>query len=141
MKRIQIKDIKERAGETVKISGWVDVRRDHGKLIFIDLRDASGKVQLVVLPSEKEAHQIADTVRPEWVIEVEGEAQKRPDNMVNADSDLGGFEILVKKISVLNEAKTPPFEIGTDGYEVGEEVRLKYRYLDFTPGTAPEKYS
>jgi len=130
MKRIQIKEIKEKAGETVKISGWVDVRRDHGKLIFIDLRDATGKVQLVVLPSEKEAHQIADTVRPEWVIEVEGEAQRRPDNMVNADSDLGGFEILVKKISVLNEAKTPPFEIGTDGYEVGEEVRLKYRYLD-----------
>ncbi|NOY35768.1 MAG: aspartate--tRNA ligase [bacterium] len=137
MKRIQIREIKglsfeasAEKEEIVKISGWVDVRRDHGKLIFIDLRDATGKVQLVVLPSEKEAHQIADTVRPEWVIEVEGEAKRRPDNMANADSELGGFEVLVKKISVLNEAKTPPFEIGTDGYEVGEEVRLKYRYLD-----------
>ena len=130
MQRIQIKDIKNKVGETVKLAGWVDVRRDHGKLIFVDLRDSSGKVQMVFLPNEEEVHKIAETIRPEWVIEVEGMIQKRPENMINKDLPLGDLEIPVKKISVLSEAKTPPFEFGTDGYEVDEEVRLKYRYLD-----------
>ena len=130
MQRIQIKDIKNKVGETVKLAGWVDVRRDHGKLIFVDLRDSSGKVQMVFLPNEEEVHKIAETIRPEWVIEVEGIIQKRPENMINKDLPLGDLEIPVKKISVLSEAKTPPFEFGTDGYEVDEEVRLKYRYLD-----------
>ena len=130
MKRIQIKDIKEMAGETVKLAGWVDVRRDHGKLIFIDLRDASGKVQIVATPKNAEAREVADTVRPEWVIEIEGEVKQRPENMVNPDLPFGNLEISVQKMKILNEAKTPPFEIGTDGYEVGEEIRLKYRYLD-----------
>ena len=130
MKRIQIKDIEEKIGETVKLAGWVDVRRDHGKLIFIDLRDASGKVQIVATPKNAEAREVADTVRPEWVIEIEGEVKQRPENMVNPDSPFGDLEISVQKMKVLNQAKTPPFEIGTDGYEVGEEIRLKYRYLD-----------
>ncbi len=130
MKRIQIKNIKDRVGEVVKLAGWVDVRRDHGKLIFIDLRDASGKVQIVATPKNAEAREVADTVRPEWVIEIEGEVKDRPENMVNPDLPFGNLEISVKEMKVLNEAKTPPFEIGTDGYEVGEEIRLKYRYLD-----------
>ncbi len=130
MQRISIKDIKNKIGETVELAGWVDVRRDHGKLIFIDLRDASGKVQMVITPQNKEAHEVAETVRPEWVIEIDGEVKKRPENMVNPDMDLGDLEIEVKVLKVLNEAKTPAFEIGTDGYEVNEETRLKYRYLD-----------
>ncbi len=130
MKRIQIECIKEKIGEMVKLAGWVDVRRDHGKLIFIDLRDASGKVQIVATPKNAEARETADTVRPEWVIEIEGEVKRRPENMVNPDSPFGDLEISVQKMKVLNEAETPPFEIGTDGYEVGEEIRLKYRYLD-----------
>ena len=130
MKRIQIKNIKDKVGETVKLAGWVDVRRDHGKLIFIDLRDASGKVQIVATPKSAEAREIADAVRPEWVVEIEGDVKERPENMVNPDLPFGDLEISVQKMKILNEAKTPPFEIGTDGYGVGEEIRLKYRYLD-----------
>ena len=130
MQRIQIKNIKDRAGEIVKLAGWVDARRDHGKLIFIDLRDASGKVQMVALPDNKEVHEIANTIRPEWVIEVEGEVKKRPEKLVNPNLPLGDLEMEIKKIKVLNEAKTPVFEIEGDGYEVNEETRLKYRYLD-----------
>jgi len=134
MQRIQIKNIKDKIGGMVKLAGWVDVRRDHGKLIFLDLRDASGKIQMVITPQNKEAHEVAETVRPEWVITVEGEVKKRPENMVNPDRELGDLEIEVKDIKILNEAKTPVFEIGTDGYEVNEETRLKYRYLDLRRG-------
>ncbi|MFA4890330.1 MAG: aspartate--tRNA ligase [Candidatus Paceibacterota bacterium] len=130
MKRIQIKELKNKIGEIVKIAGWVDVRRDHGKLIFIDLRDASGKAQMVVLPNYEEAHKVASAVRSEWVIEIEGEVKKRPDKMINPDLELGNIEIEVKAVKILNESKTPPFDLATDGYEVNEEVRLKYRYLD-----------
>ncbi|MBI4692108.1 MAG: aspartate--tRNA ligase [Candidatus Terrybacteria bacterium] len=130
MQRILIKDIADKAGETVKLAGWVDVRRDHGKLIFIDLRDASAKVQVVIVPQNKEAYEVAQKLRSEWVVAIEGEVKKRPANMVNSDVPLGDLEIEVKKIEILNEAKTPVFEIGTDGYEVNEEIRLKYRYLD-----------
>jgi len=130
MQRISIKDIAAKIGETVKLSGWVDARRDHGKLIFIDLRDASGKAQMVVVPQNKEAHEVASKARPEWVIGVEGLVKKRPENLINKELPLGDLEIEVNKIDILNEAKTPVFEIGTDGYEINEEIRLKYRYLD-----------
>jgi len=130
MLRIQIKDVKDKIGETVKLSGWVDVRRDHGKLIFIDLRDASEKVQMVFLPQNKESHALGEKIRPEWVIEIEGEVKKRPENMINKEQYLGDVEVEVKNAKVLSEAKTPPFDISTDGYEVDEEIRLKYRYLD-----------
>ncbi|MBU4353601.1 aspartate--tRNA ligase [Candidatus Parcubacteria bacterium] len=130
MKRILIKDIANKIGESVKLAGWVDVRRDHGKLIFIDLRDSTGKVQTVITPGNKETHEIANGLRPEWVIEMEGEVKKRPENMINPELPLGGIEISANKISVLNKSKTPVFEIGTNGYEINEEIRLKYRYLD-----------
>jgi len=130
MKRILIKDIANKVGESVKLAGWVDVRRDHGKLIFIDLRDSTGKVQTVITPGNKEAHEIAGNLRPEWVIEMEGEVKKRPENMINSELPLGSIEISANKIKVLNKSKTPVFEIGTSGYEVNEEIRLKYRYLD-----------
>ncbi len=130
MKRILIKDIANKVGESVKLAGWVDVRRDHGKLIFIDLRDSTGKVQTVITPGNKEAHEIAGNLRPEWVIEMEGEVKKRPENMINPELPLGSIEISANKIKVLNKSKTPVFEIGTSGYEVNEEIRLKYRYLD-----------
>jgi len=128
--RINIKDLENKVDEEVQISGWVNVRRDHGKLIFIDLRDASGLVQMVVLPNHKEAHEVADMVRSEWVLEVKGKINKRPDNMVKEGELNGSVEIEVLDIKVLNEAKTPSFDILTDGKEIGEENRLKYRYLD-----------
>lgn len=128
--RVYIKDLHDHVGKEVTIAGWVDVRRDHGKLIFIDLRDMSQIVQMIALPSHKEAHKMADTVRPEWVLKILGKVNKRPEKMVNKDQVNGDIEIEITEIEVLNESETPPFEIDKDTKEVNEEVRLKYRYLD-----------
>ncbi len=130
MERIYIKDLNEHIGKEVIIKGWVDIRRDHGKLIFIDFRDMSEKVQMVALPNHKEAHGIATTVRPEWVLEVKGKVNARPEKMINKDEKNGTIEIEILEIVVLNEAQTPPFDIRSDGKDVNEEIRLKYRYLD-----------
>lgn len=130
MKRILIGNLKQHIGQEVSISGWVDVRRDHGKLIFIDLRDRSGKVQMVALPNHKEAHELANTVRSEWVLEVSGKVNARPERMVNKNEANGELEIEILSITVLNTSETPVFDVTTDGTELGEEARLKYRYLD-----------
>jgi len=130
MTRIYIKDLKSEVGKDVVIAGWVDVRRDHGKLIFIDLRDMSGKVQMVALPNHKEAHTLANTLRSEWVIEVTGKVNARPEKMVNKNELNGDIELEITAIKILNEAETPPFDVRSDGQEINEEVRLKYRYLD-----------
>ena len=128
MKRIlNIKTIKKE-GEQVKLAGWVHVRRDHGKIIFVDLRDKSGLIQLVFLPDKKEVYDIANSLRSEWVIEIIGKVNKRPNGMINDKLPTGKVEIEVQELKILNEAETPPFEI-TEG-EPGEEIRLKYRYLD-----------
>jgi len=130
MNRTYIKDLKDHLGQEVSISGWVDVRRDHGKLIFIDLRDATGKVQMVVLPNHKEAHSTAGQLRSEWVITATGKVNERPAKMVNKDEVNGTIEFEVLSLEVLNEAQTPPFDIHSDGKEIGEEIRMKYRYVD-----------
>ena len=130
MNRTYIKDLAAKAGETVKIAGWVDVRRDHGKLIFIDLRDMSGKVQMVALPNHEEAHAITGTLRSEWVIDVKGIVNKRPEKMVNDKEPNGAIEVEITEVKILNEAVTPVFEINDDGREVNEETRLTNRYLD-----------
>jgi aspartyl-tRNA synthetase len=130
MDRIYISELAKHIGETVTIKGWVDVRRDHGKLIFIDLRDRAGKVQMVALPNHTEAHKLASTVRPEWVLAVAGVVNKRPEKMVNAAVLNGELELEITGIEVLNESATPPIDLSTDGKEIGEESRLKYRYLD-----------
>ena len=130
MKRILIAETSGHIGETVTLAGWVDVRRDHGKLVFIDLRDMSGKVQMVILPNHPEAHTIAQTLRSEWVIQVTGSVNLRPERLVNPEQPNGAIEIEVLSIDVLNEAQTPPFDIASDGKEINEEIRLKYRYLD-----------
>lgn len=129
MTRKYIKSLGSNIDKEVTIAGWVDVRRDHGKLIFIDLRDVSGKVQMVALPNHEEAHKIAETIRPEWVVEVRGKVNKRPERMVTEEEN-GDIEIEVLEIKVLNESKTPPFEITNNSIDVDENVRLKYRYLD-----------
>jgi aspartyl-tRNA synthetase len=130
MQRTYIKELKERVGEEVLVKGWIDVRRDHGKLIFIDLRDMSGKVQMVALPSHKETHEIANTVRPEWVVEVTGKVNARPEKMINKDEPNGTVEIEMLSMSVLNVASVPPFDVRGDGKDIGEDTRLKYRYID-----------
>ncbi|MBU3968692.1 aspartate--tRNA ligase [Patescibacteria group bacterium] len=130
MNRIYIKDLKKHIDSEVVLAGWVNVRRDHGKLIFIDLRDKSGIVQMVALPNHESAHKIANTVRNEWVLEISGLVNKRPEKMVNKDQENGDIEIEIKEIKILNEAETPAFEINSDGKDINEEIRMKYRYLD-----------
>ncbi len=130
MQRTYIKELAIKVGEEVLIKGWVDVRRDHGKLIFIDLRDMSGKIQMVALPNHAEAHALANTVRPEWVVEVTGKINARPERMINKDEVNGTVEIEILSMAVLNEAETPAIDVRGDGKDVGEDARLKYRYLD-----------
>ena len=129
-KRIYIKELGQHIGEEVMIAGWVDVRRDQGKLAFFDFRDMSGKVQGVILPNQKEAHEVAKDVRPEWVLEVRGKVNKRPEKNVQEGKLNGDIELEILEIKILNSAETPYFEIGVDGKEIGEEHRLTYRYLD-----------
>lgn len=123
---LRAKDI----GKTVTLSGWVKTRRDHGGLIFVDLRDRYGLTQVVTDPEHnKEAHSALDGVRPEFVIRVEGKVRARPEGGANKNLATGEIEVICDKVEVLNEAKTPPFEIDRDDV-LNEELRLKYRYLD-----------
>jgi aspartyl-tRNA synthetase len=128
--RILSNEVSKKVGEKVELAGWVDARRDHGKLIFIDLRDRAGIVQLVFNAKQGKVYELANTLRPEWVVRVEGIVGERPAGMINPDLETGKVEIAVEKLEVLAEAETPPFELNTDGYEVNEELRMKYRYLD-----------
>ncbi len=130
MERILIGDIKANIGKEIVIKGWVDTRRDQGKLVFFDFRDLSGKVQCVVLPNHAEAIEAAKEVRPEWVLEIRGIVNARPERNVQADKQNGDVEIEILNITVLNQAVAPAFAIDTDGKEIGEEVRLEKRYLD-----------
>jgi len=121
---------KAQAGQTVSLAGWVHRRRDHGDLIFIDLRDRFGLVQLVADPeTSPEAHQTLGQVRSEWVIQVQGVVRERPAEMVNPNLDTGEIEVVVNQVRILNASETPPFLINKEE-EVDENVRLKYRYLD-----------
>lgn len=122
-KRTLAKSTLEKIGETVTLMGWVDTKRDHGKLTFIDLRDSSGKVQCVGFGKMGE-------LTMESVVMITGKVKQRPEKMVNKDSELGSVEIDVAEYLILNAAKELPIQVDGDGREVAEEVRLKYRYLD-----------
>lgn len=128
--RTYIKDLAEHIGQEVNVCSWIDVRRDQGKMVFLDLRDVTGKVQAVVLPNHEAALSVAQQLRTEWVVEVTGVVNKRPEKNIKADVLNGAIELEVLSITVLNEASTPAFDISTDGYEVNEEVRLEKKYLD-----------
>lgn len=130
MERILIGDLGAHVGKTVTLCGWVDVRRDQGKLVFFDFRDRSGYVQGVVLPGDEALMEAAKEVRNEYVVEVSGIVNKRPERNVQADKQNGDIELEIKGISVLNESETPPFDITADTIDIDESVRLKYRYLD-----------
>lgn len=129
MKTFILEAIKNIGGE-VTVKGWVHTRRDHGKLIFIDVRDRSGVLQVVFIPSNKEAHELAQKLRSEFVVEITGQINERPANMINDKIPTGKVEMLATGLKIINEAKTPPFELDQDTKEVNEERRLKYRYLD-----------
>ena len=130
MQRLPIAEVAEKAGQEVLIKGWVHTRRDHGKLIFIDVRDRSGLLQVVFIPSNKEAHELAQKLRSEYVVAITGQINERPANMINDKLPTGKVEMLATKLEIINEAKTPPFEIDQNTIEVSEEARLKYRYMD-----------
>ncbi|HEY4474424.1 MAG TPA: aspartate--tRNA ligase [Candidatus Paceibacterota bacterium] len=129
MERTHISEVKDLVGQPVNLYGWVATRRDHGKLIFIDFRDRSGIVQVVFTPSSKD-HAVASELRSEWVLNIKGQVKVRPEKMVNPEIETGKVEIEPEEIEVLNKSETPPFPLDTDGYEIGEESRMKYRYLD-----------
>lgn len=117
-------------GKTVTLCGWVAVRRDHGKLIFADMRDRWGLTQIVFIPKESgDAHKIAQDIRSEFAIKVVGIVNPRPQGTINLKLPTGEVEVLVKELEVLNPSLTPPFEI-IDDTQITEEMRLKYRYLD-----------
>ena len=122
-------------GDDVVLNGWVDTRRDLGGLIFIDLRDRYGITQVVFEPGfDKDAHQAAQILRSEFVISIEGKVRKRPEGTANPSIDTGIVDVMVNKLIILNEAKTPPFPI-KDDLDTSEDVRLKYRYLDLRRGS------
>ena len=123
---------KKEIGKEVELSGWVHHRRDHGGVIFIDLRDRSGIAQIKFDPEvSAQAHEIADKLRNEWVINIVGKVVARPSEMINPKLKTGEIEVEVAKLEILNEAKTPPFDVsGEKGGEANEALRLKYRYLD-----------
>ncbi len=131
------------AGKEVELRGWVHARRDHGKIIFIDLRDRGGIAQIVFTPhhsvkagsmgqapQSNTLYELANTLRSEWVVMVRGKVQERPKGMENEQIPTGTLEISAAHLEVLSKAETLPISIDTDGYEIGEEVRMKYRYLD-----------
>lgn len=129
MARTLIKDLKAEVGKQVTIKGWIDVRRDQGKMIFFDIRDRSGKVQAVVLP-KSEAMEVAKTLRSEWVVSIDGNVNGRPEKNVNAGVLNGDIELEILSIAVLNQSETPPFDITSDTAAIDESTRLKYRHLD-----------
>lgn len=133
---LRAKDIRS----TVTLSGWVNRRRDHGGLIFIDLRDRYGISQLVFDPIKNpEAHKQAEKLRAEWVISIKGHVIKREEGMTNPKLPTGEIEVIVEQMELLSKAKTPPFSICDEDIDVNEELRLKYRYLDIRRGDVAKK--
>lgn len=119
-------------GKEVLIKGWINARRNMGKIVFLDIRDRGGIVQCVGVPAEMDEKSVAamKDVRPEWVISIKGIVQERGAKQKNPDMPTGTVEILIKELIVLNTALTPPFEIDKNTIGINEELRLKYRYLD-----------
>ncbi|MCH7719136.1 MAG: aspartate--tRNA ligase, partial [Chloroflexi bacterium] len=121
---------KEHIGQEVTLSGWVHRRRDHGGLVFIDLRDSQGLVQVIFHPDEApQAHTLAGDVRNEFVLRVRGEVAARQPGTENRNLPTGEIEVRVQEVEVLNAARTPPFPVNEET-EVEELLRLRYRYLD-----------
>lgn len=139
MQRIFNKETTKYIGKKVKVCGWVVAVRSHGKIVFVDLRDRSGCLQVVFATDKKARKQeskkadmdkLAQELRPEWVIEVIGVVNKRPEKMINPEMVTGQIELQAEALKILNRAKTPPFELGGDSRQIDEEIRLRYRYLD-----------
>ena len=122
----------KKVGEEIKLNGWVNVRRNMGKIAFLDLRDRWGIVQVVCVPAEldEESQKALEEIRPEVVLEIKGVVQSRSGKQENEKLETGKIEVLAKKIKILLKSETPPFEIENETLQANEELRLKYRYLD-----------
>lgn len=129
---MSILDTINHIGEEITISGWIDTKRDHGKISFIDLRDRTAKVQVVLVPAslDEASQSLMTEIRPEWVIRIHGLVKARPERLINTDLATGTVEIEALSIEVLNTAITPIFPLDQDKNEISEELRLQYRYLD-----------
>lgn len=130
MTRIFIEETTKHEGEEVLVMGWIQSRRDHGKIVFFDLRDKTGILQAVITPGQQEAYEAAQVVRPEWLVRISGKVQARPEKLQNPSLATGKIELAVESLEVISESKTPPFSLEGDGYDINEELRWKYRYLD-----------
>lgn len=131
MHRFLVNEAAKHIGQKVKIAGWVNVRRDHGKIIFIDLRDKSGFLQLVFTPSNVKVYDLANQLRPEWVIEVEGQVVSRPEKMVNPKIETGKVEMSVEALNIFSKSETPPIPVGEeDAGEVEIDKRMDWRWID-----------
>lgn len=124
-----VKDSVNQVGETVTLQGWVQSRRDHGGLIFIDIRDHTGIAQLVIQPEAKDSFELAEQLRDEFVISAQGVIREREEHLKNQHIETGAIEIAVETLKILNRAEPLPIQISGDAM-AGEELRLKYRYLD-----------
>ncbi len=129
MDRIIIKNTISLVNERAKICGFIESVRAHGSVLFFDIRDYSGTIQTVIT-SSNEDYEVAKKIRPEWVVEVVGIVKERPEKMKNINIETGEVEMEIESITVLSKAKTPPFSISSSGYEINEELRMKYRYID-----------
>lgn len=123
-------DLKTAVGQSVQVAGWVNSRRDHGGLIFIDLRDHTGIIQLVITPETADAFKIAETLRDEYVIRAEGTVRERAPELRNPNLATGDIEMVVSKLELMNKSEPLPVNTHDEGDASGEELRLKYRYLD-----------
>jgi len=123
-------ELKNFLGKTVTVAGWVNSRRDHGGLIFIDLRDFAGLIQLVVTPDTADSFHLAESVRDECVLEATGKIRERAPELINPNLPTGDIELVVEKLELLNRSDTPPVNTHDEGQESSEELRLKYRFLD-----------
>lgn len=130
MERILNRETIKYIGKKIKVCGWVQTIRSHGKIIFIDLRDRSGILQIVFTPENQKLYEKAQKLKTEWVIALEGKINERPKKMINNKIETGRIELEPEDLKIFSQAKTLPFPVDTQGYDISEEIRLKYRYLD-----------
>jgi aspartyl-tRNA synthetase len=139
MKNIWLSETINLIGKEIEVFGWVDTVRDHGKIVFVDLRDRNGLLQCVInadsrgqssADSRGNCFDIAKSIKPESVVQIKGKIQKRPKHLINPNIATGKIELAINQFEILSESLTPPLAINEDGYQIDELLRLKYRYLD-----------